>query len=83
MIEYETQPLIQEGTSSTGSTVSNFRELRVGAGDNMFGFTGEGGWIGASSFQNANTKFDYLNKRILINDGTNDRILMGLLSGGF
>jgi len=31
----------------------------------------------------ANVKIDGVNKRILINDGTNDRILIGYQSGGF
>lgn len=28
-------------------------------------------------------KIDYQNKRIIINDGTNDRVLIGFQSGGF
>ena len=35
------------------------------------------------SVGNANVKIDGVNKRIIINDGTNDRVLIGYQSGGF
>ncbi len=31
----------------------------------------------------ANVKIDGVNKRIIVNDGTNDRVLIGYQSGGF
>lgn len=83
MLEYTEAPLIQEGATNTGSQVTNFREIRVGAGENMFGFNGDGGWMGASSYQNAKIKFDIANGRILVSDGTNDRILIGKATGMF
>ncbi len=83
MLEYTETPLVQEGASADGSKVTNFRELRVGAGESMFGFGGDGGWMGASSYANAKLKFDYLIGRILVSDGTNDRILIGKATGLF
>ena len=38
---------------------------------------------GDFNLNDANVKIDGANKRILINDGTNDRILIGYQSGGF
>ena len=38
---------------------------------------------GDFNLNDANVKIDGANKRILINDGTNDRILIGFQSGGF
>lgn len=38
---------------------------------------------GDFNLNDGNVKIDGANKRILINDGTNDRILIGFQSGGF
>jgi len=38
---------------------------------------------GDVSVGSGNVKIDGVNKRIIINDGTNDRILIGFQSGGF
>lgn len=37
----------------------------------------------ALNIGNGNVKIDGANKRIIVNDGTNDRVLMGYLSGKF
>jgi hypothetical protein len=41
------------------------------------------GSTGIITVGNSNVKIDGVNKRIIINDGTNDRVLIGFLSGGF
>ena len=45
-----------------------------------------GGWtIDSTSIRDtgSNVKMDSTNKRFIVNDGTNDRVLLGFLSGGF
>lgn len=83
--------------------VGQFREFTVGAGDDVFRFTKEAGWMGNADYDNAPIQFDYrngainlgavagisrlkfegANSRILVNDGTNDRVLIGYSAGGF
>ena len=54
-------------------------------------FSGETDWANVQAGTNANAlnvgagnvKIDGANKRIVINDGTNDRVLIGYLSGKF
>ena len=120
------QPPIPKYSDSPykGSTgVRGFRELKVGAGNDIMKANAEGLFLGADNFTDApfsvdydgkmtaisgtfsgdtswanvqdgtytnalnvgdgNVKIDGANKRIIINDGTNDRVLIGYDSGGF
>ena len=57
--------------SSGGGSVIPFNNISAGTNANVLN-------VGV-----ANVKIDGANKRIIINDGTNDRVLIGYLSGGF
>lgn len=57
-------------TASSGSSVS-FADITAGTNSNALN-------VGAG-----NVKIDGANKRIIINDGTNDRVLIGYLLGKF
>ena len=137
IIKEITQPPIPKYSDSPykGSTgVRGFRELKVGAGNDIMKANAEGLFLGADNFTDApfsvdyngsliassgtfsgsiagasglfagtmnwsgvaagtntkalnvgdgNVKIDGANKRIIINDGTNDRVLIGYDSGGF
>lgn len=78
--------------------IGHFRDLQSGAGINVFRVNNDGVFIGGDNYDDApinfsydgvqqlgvsNVKLDGNNKRIIINDGTNDRVLIGYLAGKF
>lgn len=70
--------LITAGTISTDKLSANY--IEVGGADADLQTTGIDGAVNVGS---ANVKIDGANTRIVINDGTNDRILIGYQSAGF
>lgn len=78
---------VPPGTISLGERIGGMQmystSFKRGYGENTFGVDDNGLWFGAADFENAPIKMDRANVRILINDGTNDRILIGKDEGGF
>ena len=70
--------LITAGTVTTDKLSASY--IEVGGADSDLQGTGINGGVNIGV---ANVKIDGTNKRIIINDGTNDRILLGFQSGGF
>lgn len=83
---------------SIGGMLAFSNVFRKGYGDDIFGIDNNGVWLGAADFVDApvqfymdgylhlgasNVKIDGVNKRIIINDGTNDRVIIGYQSNGF
>jgi len=94
MFSVESKPFAVEPLG--GTQLSNLSYLRVGAAGEIMNIDREGnaafgGDISAASgtftgtiyVGSANVLLDGANKRIVINDGTNDRVLIGYLSSGF
>lgn len=92
------QPIKLVDSAYNSDSIQHFKELSIGAGTNVFKANAEGVFIGGTDFTSAPISFTYSgvqklgisnltldgpNKRMLVNDGTNDRVLIGFLSGKF
>lgn len=84
MLEFEEQPLVQEGPTSVGSVLSNFREFSAGAGINVAKLNKEGWFIGGSDFASAPFSVDYTGHVIATSaDFPHDSTKLDALGGAY